>query len=273
MSGKIKILCFVLVAAGVALLGSLAFQKAEGAMRSDIHLMALIQPDGPAAPANILGDGIGPYISGVTPAGTVDIHLDKFNGCLVFYLDKGTSPQVAGRFVNLFFDDPVNGKPCMWMDCCQDSFGYVSVQPQIFRMRTWYIFPVNASDPTLLDWPVQSPTGLNFATMGMTVKSGKTTVTNPTVAYVGMSISFQLTVDGESHHIGGAEYAVKVTADDIGPEGPRHWLIQSLTYALHKDDAADDDRQLYRSRQEFKETVRCSYGWFNFPFQIDLYRK
>jgi len=265
MSGKIKILCLAFVAAAVALLGSVAFQKAEGAMQSDIHLTAIIRG---VSTDKIQTDGQGPYISGVTPAGTVDVHLDKFSGCLVFYLDKGTNPQLAGRFVNLFFDDPVTGKPCMWMDCCQDSFGYVSVQPQTFRMRTWYPFALNAQDPTLLD--MLDPPAVNLATMGMPVKRGKT---NPTEAFVGMSIGFQLTVDGEGHNVGGGEYAVKVTADDIGPEGPRHWMIQSLADPLHKDDAADDDRQLYRSHQEFKKTIRCSYGWFHFPFQIDLYRK
>jgi hypothetical protein len=269
MKAKIKSLCLVFVAVAVALLGFLVLQKAEGAKPSgDIQLTAIIRG---ATTDKIQDDGQGTYISGVAPVGTVDVHLDQHYGNLFFYLDKGTNPIVMGRTVNFIFDAPVIDKPCMWMDCCPDlPFAYASVQPQIVRMRTWYIFKPNVNNPDLLEGYYGT---LNLATMGMTVKSGKTTQTNPREAYVGMSINFYLTTDGEEHIVGGAEYAVKVTADGIGSNGPTHWTIQSLTYPLHKDDAADDDRQLCRIHEEFKTTVRCSYGWFNLPFQIDLYRK
>lgn len=270
MSGRIRVFSILLVAAIIALLGSLVIQKTEGGgMPKDIHLTAIIRG---LDTDKIQDDGLGPYISGVAPTGTVDVHLDQHNGSLHFYIDKGTNPQVMGRYVDLKFDDPVLvddppvKRPCKDMDCCSAPFGHVSVQPQIFRMKTWYVFTPNANDPTLLD--CTGPT-VNLATMGMTVKKGKTITTYPPQAYVGMTINFWMTLDGEFHCLGDAGYAGEVIADDIGPSGPRHWTIKSLTYPLRNHDANDDDRQLIRG----ENPNRCSYGWFHFPFQIDLYRQ
>jgi len=273
MSGKIKVLVLVLMAAGAVLFGCLALQKAEGAKVSvNIPLRAFISD---STGQKLQSDGLGDYITGVTPSGTVDVHLDQRYGYVSIYVDKGTNALQSGRFFKLYLDDPVTDYPCQTpnMDCCTDfPFDYACVEPQIVRMMSWYTFVPDASDPDKLILP--SGGYLNFTKMGMTVKEGTKTITYPTHAYVGFSIGFNLTVDGDAHHLGGGEYAAEVIADDIGPNGPRHWTIKSLTPPWHYwADIIDDDRQLYRSHQELKTVVRCSYGRFNFPFQIELYRQ
>jgi len=277
MSGKIKILGLVMAVGAIAILGSLVLQKAEGAKPTgDIPLRAVIwNSTWSGAVSKIQGDGLGDYITGVTASGTVDVHLDQRYGYLSFYVDKGTNPLSPGRFVKLYFDDPVADYPCETpnMECCPDfPFAYAYVEPQIFRMRSWYTFVPDANDPDKLISP--GPDYVNFTKMGMTVKEGKKTITYPTHAYVGLSIGFYLTIDGDSHHLGGGEYAAEVFADDIGPNGPRHWIVKSLDTPWHYwADFKDDDRQLYRSHVEFNTEVRCSYGRFNIPFQIELYRQ
>ena len=264
MSGKVKLFSLVLAVVAAALFGFILDQTTEaGAAPKDIKLTATIRS---LTTDKLLDDEQGPYISGVTPAGTVDIYLSKFDGHFYFYIDKGTNPLVTGRSTHLIFDDPVIGKPVMWMDPCPDPLDFVAVQPQIVRIRTWYPFVPNAQDPTLLE--IVGSGALNLATMGMTVKKK----TNPTHAYVGLSIGFYRTTDiadSAKYTIGDGGYPVEVTAYDIGLDGPRHWTIKTLEPPYHKDDADDDDRQLYLGPSE---PDRCGYMWFHFPFQIDLYR-
>lgn len=273
MSGKIKVLVLVLISAGAILFVCLALQKAEGAKPSSVIPLSAFISD--STGLKLQSDGLGGYLTGITPSGTVDVHLDQRYGYVFFYVDKGTNPQSIGRFVKLYFDDPVTDYPCTIpnMECCPDfPFAYANFEPQFVRMMSWYTFVPDPDDPNKLILPNSGY--LNFAKMGMTVKEGKKTITYPAHAYVGWSIGFNLTVDGDAHHLGGGEYAAEVIADDIGPNGPRHWTIKSLTAPWHYwADITDDDRQLYRSHQELNTEVKCSYGRFNFPFQIELYRQ
>ena len=280
MSGKVKVFVLVLMGMGVALLGFLALQKAEGARPSgDIHLRAVISNatwDGTVG--KIQNDGFGDYVSGEALAGSVDIRINERYGYARFYIDKGTNPSAEGRSVSLFFDDPVVGKPVMWMDTCDpltDPLPFSSVVPQTFTFTVSYLFSQDPADETLLNQ--EAPAGLDFRTMGMTVKTKTGTVTYPAQAYAGMGIGFTVTSDVyPRYNIGGTEYAVKVTALEFnGPNGePSHWKIESLTPPMHKDDAADDDRMLLRIWEtERNRTTRCGYAWFHFPFEIDLYRK
>jgi hypothetical protein len=277
MSGRIKILCLALIAAAVAWLGFLALPKAEGAKPSgDIHLRAVISNatwDGTVS--KVQNDGHGDYVSGEALAGTVDIRINERYGYARFYIDKGTNADVKGRSVGLFFDDPVVGKPVMWMDTCTDPQPFTWIEPQTFTFTVSYLFSQDPADETLLNQ--EAPAGLDFRTMGMTVKTRTGTVTYPAQAYAGMGIGFTITSDVyPRYNIGGFEYAVKVTALEFnGPDGaPSHWKIESLTPPMHKDDATDDDRMLFRIWEtERNRTTRCGYAWFHFPFEIDLYRK
>jgi hypothetical protein len=280
MSGKIKVLVLVLMAAGAVLFGCLALQKAEGAKPSgDIQLRATIwNSTGAGVVSKIHNDGLGEYVSGEAVAGTVSIYIDARYGYASFSIDKGTNPSVEGRSVGLFFDDPVVGKPVMWMDTCDpvtDPLPFTSVVPQTFTFRVSYLFSIDPDDETLLNQ--EAPAGLDFRTMGMTVKTKVGTVTYPAQAYAGMGIGFTETSDVyPRYNIGGYEYAVKVTALEFnGPNGaPSHWKIESLRPPMHKDDAEDDDRMLLRIWEtELNRTTRCGYAWFHFPFEIDLYRK
>jgi hypothetical protein len=279
MSGKIKVLCVIVVAVAVALIGFFAIPKSEGAKPSgDIQLRAVIwNSTGTGAVSKIQNDGQGDYISGVAQAGTVDIYIDQRYGYARFYIDKGTNASIAGRSVSLFFDDPVVGKPVMWMDPCPpetDPLEYTSIVPQIFGFRIPYLFSQDPTDPTLLHQ--EAPAGLDFRTMGMTVTSRKTTTTYPAQAYAGMTINYYITAGGDIYNVGGSEYAVMVMALEFnGPNGaPSHWKIESLTPPMHKDDAEDDDRMLYHTWDvDQNTTARCGYAWFHFPFEIDLYRK
>ena len=280
MSGKIKVLVLVLMAAGAVLFGCLALQKAEGAKPSgDIQLRATIwNSTGAGVVSKIHNDGLGEYVSGEAVAGTVSIYIDARYGYASFSIDKGTNPSVEGRSVGLFFDDPVVGKPVMWMDTCDpltDPLPFSSVVPQTFTFTVSYLFSQDPADETLLNQ--EAPAGLDFRTMGMTVKTKVGTVTYPAQAYAGMGIGFTETSDVyPRYNIGGYEYAVKVTALEFnGPNGaPSHWKIESLRPPMHKDDAEDDDRMLLRIWEtELNRTTRCGYAWFHFPFEIDLYRK
>lgn len=289
MSGKIKVLIVVFMAAGAVLLGSLALQKAEGAKPSgDIHLRAVISnTTWNGTVSKIQNDGLGDYVSGEALAGTVDIRINERYGYARFYIDKGTNATVHGRSVGLFFDDPVyvldeNGelvqKPIMWMDACDpstDPLPFSSVVPQTFTFTVTYLFSQDPADETFLSQ--EPPASFDFRTMGMTVKTRTGTVTYPAQVYAGMGIGFTLTSDVyPRYNVGGFEYAVKVTALEFNGLGgaPSHWKIESLTPPMHKDDAADDDRMFFRIWEtERNRTTRCGYAWFHFPFEIDLYRK
>jgi hypothetical protein len=283
MSGKIKVFILVLMGMGVALLGFLALQQAEAAKPSgDIQLRATIwNSTGAGVVGKIHNDGLGEYVSGEALAGSVNIYIDERYGYARFYIDKGTNPSVNGRSVSLFFDDPVVGKPVMWMDTCPDELSFSSIVPQIFAFRISYLFSQDPLDPTLLHQ--EAPAGLDFRTMGITVTTREGTVTYPAQAYAGMVINFWIDAGGDQYNVGGQEYAVKVTALEFnGPNGaPSHWKIESLRPPMHKDDAEDDDRTLYHSwegtspdmKGNRTRTLRCGYAWFHFPFEIDLYRK
>lgn len=286
MSGKIKVFSALLVAATIVLLGSLVIQRTEGGGKpsGDVHLRATIwNATGTGVSSKIQNDGLGQYVSGEALAGTVNIYLGGSSGNAYFYIDKGTNPLVEGRSVSIFFDDPVLGKPIMHMDPCPDPQPFLSIEPQIFRFGIQYLFSIDPDDPTLLNMVGEN---LNFLTMGMTITSREGTITYPAQVYAGMSINFWITagdVPYPYYSVGGHEYAVKVTALEFnGPNGaPSHWKIESLRPPMHKDDAEDDDRMLFRwwegtspdMKGQRKRVQRCGYAWFNFPFEIDLYRK
>ncbi len=227
MKGKAKIAALVAVTAAALVFGALVIPRSEAAgprSTSDIPLTATFRENvSPQYPADkILGDGMGPYVHiQAYPPGPVSVHLD--NGRFLMSLDNA-GDLGTGRSVGFLFDQWVYS--CT-VDSRQDSELYKDfatgpgapvVRTRWVSFRTWYRYVFDPND----GYYHESLESLDFRAL----KPGE-------LAYVGMSINFNMTVAGGSasdeYYLGFMRDPVEVEALSFDGNGvPNEWAIRTI---------------------------------------------
>lgn len=287
MKGKARVAVLCVLAASAVAFGVLFASRSEAGGAKNVPLVATFREfipnlNDPAVPAHadrILGDDKGAYVSGVAAVGVADLHLYnpgyRNGGNLFIYLDNEGNLDL-GRAIGFLFHEQthsclVDGPPdsTEFLDFAIGP-GTLPIMTRWVQIKSWYLFK---EDPDDLFYK-ESMEVLNFGKMGI---NG-----NPTLAYVGMSIEFGYLLDpdaADKYSVGFRWDPVEVEALNIGPNGPKEWIIRPIqsqdvytkivatTYKPYVP-----SRMLWQTHYLKRVYANRCYGIYGMPFELHLSR-